>query len=84
MKTARVATETYTSQNRIDIVMWLSGGCTTSEPLPEGRPPPFACVYGYALSRFVQIYPNVYQCYGMHMQGGGSTLRKWFGSGTTT
>ncbi len=40
--------------------MWLSGGCTTSEPLPEGRPPPFACVYGYA---FGQIWTNLDNAY---------------------
>jgi len=53
----------------IDIVRWLSGGCTTSEPLPEGRPPPFACVYGYALSRFVEICPNVYPGFDMYKGG---------------
>jgi len=80
---------TYTCAYQIDIVKWLSSGCTTPVPLPEGRPPPlYMCMtkpYGYELSRFVEIYPNVYPGFVMHMQwGGGSTLRKWDGSGTTT
>jgi len=68
------------------VVRWLYH----SRPTSGGSTPPPHCMcmtkpYGYALSRFVQIYPNVYPGYGMHMQrGGGSTLRKWDGSGTTT
>jgi len=74
--------------------MWLSCGCTTPVPLPEGRPPPlYMCMtkpYGYALSRFVEIYPNVYPGYGMHMQRGGGGVdppevgREWYNHMTTT
>jgi len=39
--------------------------------------------YGYALSRFVEIYTNVYPGFDMY-KGGGSTLRKWVRNGTTT